>query len=92
MKAITDSEGNSIQVIDLTKAIFEGRGERYRVGIEALSKDWVAIYTDDIVPISNGTTGAISEVRRKEVVVTAIKLFESEGINVKVHPPLIGAS
>jgi transcription elongation factor len=92
MKAITDSEGNSIQVIDLTKAIFEGRGERYSVGIEALSKDWVAIYTDDIMLMSNRTGVAIPEERRKEVVATAIKLFESAGINVEVHPPLIGAS
>jgi hypothetical protein len=92
MKKIVDSEGHSIQVIDLTKAIFEGYGDRYRLGIEALTKDSIAIYANDVVSISNPLVTVIPENRRKEIVATAVKLFESDGLLVEVYPPLLASN
>jgi hypothetical protein len=87
MKEIKDNQGHSIQMIELSKALYNDNGTKYIIGVEGLlgPKPDIVIYSNYIKTEDGLHFASLSDEKRNQIIETAVKLFTSSGLEVEIQ-------
>lgn len=85
MKEIRDEHGHSVQMKNLSEALYkDGEGE-YLIGIEGLTENGVAIYANDVQYWDRSNKLPITKEKKAEIISSAARLFQSTGMRVELY-------
>jgi hypothetical protein len=85
MKDAKDQEGRSVKILGKAGVLYRDKDGEFFIDSEILvSPPFDLVIFSDGIGYSNNPNGFITEEKKKEIIVNAVRLFESIGMKVEV--------